>query len=95
VFLRSAEPPLGSLRAPPSHRAGSKSDPHGAAIAEAAARSGADAVLADLPDGPRTLLTTAFQSGRDLSGGQWQRIEHGGHEELMDRAGTYHQLFSL
>jgi ATP-binding cassette subfamily B protein len=144
-------------------------DPEETALVEAAARSGADAVLADLPDGPRTLLTTAFQNGRDLSGGQWQRIsvarglyrdaalvvadeptsamdaraeravfdalrrmsarrdggqpritvlvthrlanvrhadqivvldqgriiERGRHDELMDRAGTYHQLFSL
>jgi ATP-binding cassette subfamily B protein len=31
-------------------------------------------VLADLPDGPRTVLSRRFQGGRDLSGGQWQRI---------------------
>ncbi len=49
-------------------------DPDGAAFTDAAARSGADAVLADLPDGPRTMLSRRFQGGRDLSGGQWQRI---------------------
>jgi ATP-binding cassette subfamily B protein len=49
-------------------------DPGDAAFTDAAARSGADAVLADLPDGPRTVLSRRFQGGRDLSGGQWQRI---------------------
>jgi ATP-binding cassette, subfamily B, bacterial len=49
-------------------------DPDGAVLADATARSGADAVLATLPDGPATVLSNAFQSGRDLSGGQWQRI---------------------
>ena len=117
-------------------------DPHDTAFTEAARRSGADSVLADLPDGARTVLSRAFQNGRDLSGGQWQRmsvarglyrdsalviadeptsvtvlvthrlanvrnadqivvldegriIERGGHDQLMDLAGTYHQLFSL
>jgi ATP-binding cassette subfamily B protein len=49
-------------------------DPDGGVFADAAARSGADAVLADLPDGPRTMLSKRFRGGRDLSGGQWQRI---------------------
>jgi ATP-binding cassette, subfamily B, bacterial len=49
-------------------------DPTGDRFAGAAARSGADAVLADLPDGPSTVLSRDFQGGRDLSGGQWQRI---------------------
>ena len=144
-------------------------DPQDTAFTEAAKRSGADSVLADLPDGARTVLSRAFQNGRDLSGGQWQRmsvarglyrdsalviadeptsamdaraehavfaalrsmssarenghpritvlvthrlanvrnadqivvldegriIERGGHDQLMDLAGTYHQLFSL
>ncbi|WP_211169943.1 ABC transporter ATP-binding protein, partial [Pseudonocardia bannensis] len=39
-----------------------------------AARSGADAVFAELLDGPDTVLSREFQGGRDLSGGQWQRI---------------------
>jgi ATP-binding cassette, subfamily B, bacterial len=49
-------------------------DPDGTAFADAVGRSGADAVLADLPDGLRTMLSKRFQGGRDLSGGQWQRI---------------------
>ncbi len=51
-----------------------RTDPDGAAFADAAARSGADAVLAALPDGPATMLSRQFQQGRDLSGGQWQRL---------------------
>jgi ATP-binding cassette, subfamily B, bacterial len=49
-------------------------DPDDAVLADAAARSGADAVLAALPDGPATMLSRQFQEGRDLSGGQWQRL---------------------
>lgn len=51
-----------------------RDDPGGARLAEAAARSGADAVVAELPDGWATVLSRQFQGGRDLSGGQWQRI---------------------
>lgn len=51
-----------------------RADPDGAAFADATARSGADAVLAELPDGGATVLSKQFQSGRDLSGGQWQRL---------------------
>lgn len=47
-------------------------DPTCSRFADAAARSGA--VLADLPDGPSTVLSREFQGGPDLSGGQWQRI---------------------
>ena len=49
-------------------------DPGDAAFTDAAARSGADAVLAALPDGAETMLSRQFQKGRDLSGGQWQRL---------------------
>jgi ATP-binding cassette, subfamily B, bacterial len=49
-------------------------DPDGTRFTDAAVRSGADAVLADLPAGPDTVLSREFQGGRDLSGGQWQRI---------------------
>jgi ATP-binding cassette, subfamily B, bacterial len=49
-------------------------DPGGARLAEAAARSGTDDVVADLPDGWTTVLSRQFQGGRDLSGGQWQRL---------------------
>jgi ATP-binding cassette subfamily B protein len=48
-------------------------DPDGVVFTDAAARSGADAVLAELP-GLGTMLSKQFQGGRDLSGGQWQRI---------------------
>jgi ATP-binding cassette, subfamily B, bacterial len=140
-------------------------DPGGARLTDAAARSGADAVVAELPGGWSTVLSRQFQGGRDLSGGQWQRfsvarglyrdapvviadeptaaldaraehavfaalrglgagdkritvlvthrlanvkhadqilvlergrlIEHGTHEQLMTRHGTYHELFTL
>jgi ATP-binding cassette subfamily B protein len=49
-------------------------DPDGAVFADATARSGADAVFDELPGGPATMLSKQFQGGRDLSGGQWQRI---------------------
>jgi len=49
-------------------------DPEGSVLAAAAADSGADAVVADLPDGWRSVLSREFQNGCDLSGGQWQRI---------------------
>lgn len=51
-----------------------RSDPEGRVFTDVAARSGADAVLAELPGGLRTMLSKQFQGGRDLSGGQWQRI---------------------
>ena len=49
-------------------------DPDDALLTDAAARSGADVVLAALPDGAATMLSRQFQKGRDLSGGQWQRL---------------------
>lgn len=49
-------------------------DPDDVAFTDAAARSGADAVLATLPEGADTMLSRQFQQGRDLSGGQWQRL---------------------
>ena len=49
-------------------------DPDGTVFTDAATRSGADAVLAELPGGLGTMLSKQFQGGRDLSGGQWQRI---------------------
>ena len=51
-----------------------RQDPDGEAFTDATARSGADAVLAELPGGLRTMLSKQFQGGRDLSGGEWQRI---------------------
>lgn len=45
-----------------------------AGIREAARRAGADELLAGLPSGYETVLSNAFQGGRDLSLGQWQRV---------------------
>jgi ATP-binding cassette, subfamily B, bacterial len=141
-------------------------DPDDALLRDAARGSGTDTVVDELPDGWSTVLSKDFQGGRDLSGGQWQRIavarglfrdaplviadeptaaldaraehavfgtlrrrtgsgsdritvlvthrlanirtadqilvlehgkliEHGRHDELMARGGTYHELFSL
>ncbi|GAA4099111.1 ABC transporter ATP-binding protein [Actinomadura miaoliensis] len=44
------------------------------AVEEAAAASGADEVIATLPHGLATLLDKRFADGRELSGGQWQRL---------------------
>jgi ATP-binding cassette subfamily B protein len=44
------------------------------ALAAAARESGADRVIGELPLGGKTVLSRRFTSGRDLSGGQWQRI---------------------
>jgi ATP-binding cassette subfamily B protein len=51
-----------------------RADPGGTWLAEVAARSGTDDVVAELPDGWTTVLSRQFQGGRDLSGGQWQRL---------------------
>ncbi|MFC5828164.1 ABC transporter ATP-binding protein [Nonomuraea insulae] len=44
------------------------------ALHAAAAVAGADEVIAELPQGYRTLLDRRFKDGHELSGGQWQRI---------------------
>ncbi|WP_262402228.1 ATP-binding cassette domain-containing protein [Actinomadura sp. CNU-125] len=44
------------------------------AVRQAAAASGADEVRATLPRGLDTLLDKRFADGRELSGGQWQRL---------------------
>ncbi|MEW2357536.1 ABC transporter ATP-binding protein [Spirillospora sp. NPDC029432] len=44
------------------------------AVREAAAAAGADQVIATLPRGLDTLLDKRFADGRELSGGQWQRL---------------------
>jgi len=49
-------------------------DPDGAVLSAAAANSGTDAVIAELPDGWNSVLSREFQNGCDLSGGQWQRF---------------------
>ncbi len=45
-----------------------------ARVAEAARQSGADKVIAALPQGYETLLGKMFQDGEELSIGQWQKI---------------------
>jgi len=51
---------------------GRAADP--AALARAAAASGADTVIGKLSHGYDTLLDRHFKDGAELSGGQWQRI---------------------
>jgi ATP-binding cassette subfamily B protein len=51
-----------------------RADPGSTRLNAAARFSGADTVVADLPDGWATVLSRLFQTGRDLSGGQWQRL---------------------
>lgn len=51
-----------------------RSDPDQRAWRHALAASGADDVIADLPNGAETLLSRKFTGGQDLSGGQWQRV---------------------
>jgi ATP-binding cassette subfamily B protein len=46
----------------------------GAALDGALVRAGADTMAAGFTDGPDTLLGRYFTGGRELSGGQWQRI---------------------
>ncbi|HEY7832035.1 MAG TPA: ABC transporter ATP-binding protein [Ktedonobacterales bacterium] len=43
-------------------------------VASAAAKSGADAVIAKLPDAYETQLGKWFDQGQQLSGGEWQKI---------------------
>jgi ATP-binding cassette subfamily B protein len=45
-----------------------------AAVAEAAARAGADDVIARLPSGLETQLGPSWPGGVDVSFGQWQKI---------------------
>ncbi|MEW2069633.1 ABC transporter ATP-binding protein [Streptomyces sp. NPDC007346] len=44
------------------------------AVLAAAESAGAGDILRSLPEGPRTPLSRHYPGGRDLSGGQWQRI---------------------
>ncbi len=46
-------------------------------IERAAEKGGADEVIAELPEGFETMLGHWFGQGRDLSGGQWQKIALG------------------
>ncbi|MFC5146864.1 ABC transporter ATP-binding protein [Streptomyces aureoversilis] len=44
------------------------------ALEEAAVRTGADKVVAELPKGWDTLLSKGYKGGHQISGGQWQRL---------------------
>ena len=46
-------------------------------IVSAAQKSGADPLISDLPKGYETMLGRWFAEGRDLSGGEWQKIALG------------------
>ncbi|HZU74207.1 MAG TPA: ABC transporter ATP-binding protein [Acidimicrobiales bacterium] len=48
--------------------------PDVAALDRAAARAGAEAVVAELPHGWSSTLSRQFTDGTELSGGQWQRV---------------------
>lgn len=48
--------------------------PDAARVRKVAEAAGAHEFLASLPEGYATPLTRLFEGGRDLSGGQWQRI---------------------
>jgi len=43
-------------------------------VQAAAEKSGADQIVADFPDGYRSILGHEFLGGQELSGGQWQRF---------------------
>ena len=51
-----------------------REDPDDRALRSAAALARADEVVEDLPQGWETVLSKYFQGGRELSGGQWQRL---------------------
>ncbi|MDD7964357.1 ABC transporter ATP-binding protein [Actinomycetospora lemnae] len=76
VALVAQDPVRWPVRADDNVRIGrlERVDPEQRAYVDAVARSGAADVLADLPRGAATVLSRAFQGGRDLSGGQWQRM---------------------
>ncbi|MFC0430405.1 ATP-binding cassette domain-containing protein [Kutzneria buriramensis] len=56
------------------HRPARPGRPGGRALRSAAAPARADEVVADLPNGWETVLSKYFRGGRELSGGQWQRL---------------------
>ncbi|MBP2321173.1 ATP-binding cassette subfamily B protein [Kibdelosporangium banguiense] len=74
IALVSQDPARWPMTAYDNIRMGRIDREHGLSVADAARESGADQVIAELPDGYQTLLSRLFSSGRDLSGGQWQRI---------------------
>jgi ABC-type multidrug transport system fused ATPase/permease subunit len=53
---------------------GARAEDVAAALDDAAARAGADGIVAALPSGWATPLSRELQGGADLSGGEWQRV---------------------
>ncbi len=51
-----------------------RADPDGAGMRAAAGGAGAAEVIERLPRGYATMLSKQFRGGRDLSGGEWQRV---------------------
>jgi ATP-binding cassette subfamily B protein len=74
IAMVSQDPARWPMTAYDNIRMGRIDRENGMSVAEAARESGADEVIAELPNGYETLLSRLFSSGRDLSGGQWQRI---------------------
>jgi ATP-binding cassette subfamily B protein len=74
VAMVMQDPARWPMTARDNIRMGRITEDDDARIAAAAKESGADAVLAELPNGELTVLSRQFRSGQDLSGGQWQRI---------------------
>ncbi|HRP48108.1 MAG TPA: ABC transporter ATP-binding protein [Trueperaceae bacterium] len=58
----------------PSQGAGGREAGLDAAVHAASVRAGADEFIGHLPDGYDNMLGRWFEGGRQLSGGQWQRI---------------------
>ncbi|MEK8145342.1 ABC transporter ATP-binding protein [Streptomyces sp. M10(2022)] len=76
VGLISQEPARWPMTAGTNVRIGrlEDADELGERWREATTSSGIDEVLTSLPSGAETILSKEFIGGRDLSGGQWQRI---------------------
>ena len=69
-------------------------------VSDAAVAAGVEQDLATLADGYETFLGGQFGIGRDLSGGQWQKVglargfmRRGSHAELAKVAGLYSRMF--
>ncbi|MFD7507253.1 ABC transporter ATP-binding protein [Streptomyces sp. NPDC059850] len=76
VALISQEPARWPMTAATNVRIGRLDDPDTSDRHwdEAVSASGVDEVMASLPGGEDTILSKEFVGGRDLSGGQWQRV---------------------
>jgi ABC-type multidrug transport system fused ATPase/permease subunit len=76
VVMVLQEPVRWPHDARPNIRVGryNQDDPDDVRLLAAADHARAQTVIESLPDRWRTLLSRQFRGGRDLSGGQWQRI---------------------